>query len=96
MSEMQSKREVVLNSYLLGTSQEITPEWFIYAMVWGEYMLLHVCRHQFWQDAMTEPGASVASIHYLGAFDGKCRCDKPVPKKVRNTYRMATLGNKHG
>jgi len=109
MSAMHSVREMVLNNLFAGKAKEITVEWFImYSHDGGIASLVHVCKHRFWVNSLrgdyTDQSGALAKnfdsfvnlTYFLGAREEKCKCEKPVPKMVRNTYRLATMGIRDG
>lgn len=95
-------RELVLNNLLISNAKEIDHEWFITSGR-GTASLLHVCKPKLWVDAlqgvfMEKDGKLTRAfdniidyLYFLAADDTRCKCRKPVPRRVRAMFRLATL-----
>jgi hypothetical protein len=101
VSESDSFQELTLANFFGAKTKSIGDEWFIlYSRNLKEAQLVHICKPLFWIKAHSSGSVlddDLITYVYLPAKrEETCKCKKQIPKRVWNTYLLATMGLDNG
>ena len=101
VSESDSFQEMTLANFFGAKVKSIGTEWFIlYSRNEKEAQLVHVCKPIFWIKAHNTVDATddnlISYVYLPVKREETCKCKKQIPKRVWNTYLLATMGLDNG